>query len=151
MTVLQSVTSGEAGIRTLGTREGSTVFETAPFNRSGTSPTPASASEGRCQFTILLHTALLSSLFCTAASRGARQHTDRPDESWKGLSVDMPDIEKPLVISGCGMYYGCGIPWEATASEETWYEDIYRLADSTLPDAASQRSMRHRCYATESS
>jgi hypothetical protein len=34
---------GEAGIRTLGTPKGSTVFETAPFNHSGTSPqNPAS-------------------------------------------------------------------------------------------------------------
>ncbi len=32
--------SGEAGIRTLGTREGSTVFETAPIDHSGTSPVP---------------------------------------------------------------------------------------------------------------
>lgn len=29
---------GEKGIRTLGTRESTTVFETAPFNRSGISP-----------------------------------------------------------------------------------------------------------------
>ena len=29
---------GETGIRTLGTREGSTVFETAPIDHSGTSP-----------------------------------------------------------------------------------------------------------------
>jgi hypothetical protein len=29
---------GEGGIRTHGTREGTTVFETAPFDRSGTSP-----------------------------------------------------------------------------------------------------------------
>ena len=29
---------GEAGIRTLGTRKGTTVFETAPIDRSGTSP-----------------------------------------------------------------------------------------------------------------
>ena len=29
---------GETGIRTLGTREGTTVFETAPFDHSGTSP-----------------------------------------------------------------------------------------------------------------
>ena len=29
---------GETGIRTLGPRKGSTVFETAPFDRSGTSP-----------------------------------------------------------------------------------------------------------------
>ena len=29
---------GEGGIRTHGTREGSTVFETAPFDHSGTSP-----------------------------------------------------------------------------------------------------------------
>ncbi len=29
---------GERGIRTLGTHTGSTVFETAPFNHSGTSP-----------------------------------------------------------------------------------------------------------------
>lgn len=30
--------NGEGGIRTLETRKGLTVFETAPFNRSGTSP-----------------------------------------------------------------------------------------------------------------
>ena len=29
---------GEAGIRTLGTPKGTTVFETAPIDRSGTSP-----------------------------------------------------------------------------------------------------------------
>ena len=29
---------GETGIRTLGTLAGSTVFETAPFDHSGTSP-----------------------------------------------------------------------------------------------------------------
>ena len=29
---------GETGIRTLGTREGSTVFETAPFDHYGISP-----------------------------------------------------------------------------------------------------------------
>ena len=29
---------GETGIRTLGAGEGSTVFETAPFDHSGTSP-----------------------------------------------------------------------------------------------------------------
>ena len=29
---------GETGIRTLGTRESTTVFETAPFDHSGTSP-----------------------------------------------------------------------------------------------------------------
>ena len=29
---------GERGIRTLGTRKGTTVFETAPFDHSGTSP-----------------------------------------------------------------------------------------------------------------
>ena len=34
----QQVSGGEAGIRTLGTRKGTTVFETAPFDRSGTSP-----------------------------------------------------------------------------------------------------------------
>ena len=33
---------GETGIRTLGAREGTTVFETAPFDRSGTSPCLAS-------------------------------------------------------------------------------------------------------------
>gem|GEM_PF-2946856 len=33
-----TVGGGETGIRTLGTREGSTVFETAPFDHSGTSP-----------------------------------------------------------------------------------------------------------------
>ena len=35
---LRLVGGGDAGIRTLGTREGSTVFETAPFDHSGTSP-----------------------------------------------------------------------------------------------------------------
>jgi hypothetical protein len=34
---------GEGGIRTLGTREGTTVFETAPIDRSGTSPDVTSA------------------------------------------------------------------------------------------------------------
>ena len=29
---------GETGIRTLGSQKGSTVFETAPFDRSGISP-----------------------------------------------------------------------------------------------------------------
>ena len=29
---------GKTGIRTLGTRKGTTVFETAPFNRSGIFP-----------------------------------------------------------------------------------------------------------------
>ena len=33
------IDGGEAGIRTLGTPKCSTVFETAPFNHSGTSPT----------------------------------------------------------------------------------------------------------------
>ena len=32
------LTGGEGGIRTLGTRKGTTVFETAPFDHSGTSP-----------------------------------------------------------------------------------------------------------------
>jgi hypothetical protein len=32
--------SGEGGIRTLGTLAGTTVFETVPIDRSGTSPTP---------------------------------------------------------------------------------------------------------------
>jgi hypothetical protein len=32
------ISGGEGGIRTHGTREGSTVFETARFNRSRTSP-----------------------------------------------------------------------------------------------------------------
>jgi hypothetical protein len=34
--------SGEGGIRTPGTREGTPVFETGPFGRSGTSPAIAS-------------------------------------------------------------------------------------------------------------
>ena len=33
-----NMAGGEGGIRTLGTRKGTTVFETAPFDRSGTSP-----------------------------------------------------------------------------------------------------------------
>jgi hypothetical protein len=36
--------SGEAGIRTLGTQKGTTVFETAPFSHSGTSPNNSQAS-----------------------------------------------------------------------------------------------------------
>ena len=35
---LNDLGGGETGIRTLGTRKGSTVFETAPFDHSGTSP-----------------------------------------------------------------------------------------------------------------
>ena len=46
---VESITgNGEGGIRTLGTREGTTVFETAPIDRSGTSPNVTSAwSRGR--------------------------------------------------------------------------------------------------------
>ena len=36
--VSSRISGGEGGIRTHGTREGSTVFETARFNRSRTSP-----------------------------------------------------------------------------------------------------------------
>jgi hypothetical protein len=36
------VYGGETGIRTLGPREGTTVFETAPFDHSGTSPSAVS-------------------------------------------------------------------------------------------------------------
>lgn len=32
------LSGGESGIRTHGTREGTTVFETAPIDHSGTSP-----------------------------------------------------------------------------------------------------------------
>ena len=35
---LTSLIGGEGGIRTLGTRKRTTVFETAPFDHSGTSP-----------------------------------------------------------------------------------------------------------------
>ena len=38
------VGGGEGGIRTLGTRESTTVFETAPFDHSGTSPIPDRSS-----------------------------------------------------------------------------------------------------------
>ena len=53
---------GETGIRTLGSREGSTVFETAPIDHSGTSPcfgerrgagirrSKAAAQGGVCRF-----------------------------------------------------------------------------------------------------
>ena len=37
---LMQVNGGEEGIRTLGTLARTTVFETAPFDRSGTSPPP---------------------------------------------------------------------------------------------------------------
>ena len=37
---------GEGGIRTLGTRKRTTVFETAPFNHSGTSPPVARSADG---------------------------------------------------------------------------------------------------------
>jgi hypothetical protein len=43
-TVEPMLCGGEAGIRTLGTRKGTTVFETAPIDRSGTSPSDTSAS-----------------------------------------------------------------------------------------------------------
>ncbi|GBR02110.1 hypothetical protein AA0229_1609 [Gluconobacter cerinus NRIC 0229] len=33
-----NLSGGEGGIRTHGTREGTTVFETAPIDHSGTSP-----------------------------------------------------------------------------------------------------------------
>ena len=36
--MLNKYSGGETGIRTLGPREGTTVFETAPFDHSGTSP-----------------------------------------------------------------------------------------------------------------
>ena len=36
--IKSNIHGGEGGIRTHGTREGSTVFETAPFDHSGTSP-----------------------------------------------------------------------------------------------------------------
>ena len=39
--ILFEKTGGETGIRTLGPREGTTVFETAPFDHSGTSPRSA--------------------------------------------------------------------------------------------------------------
>ena len=40
------VSGGEGGIRTHGTREGSTVFETAPFDHSGTSPRSVGGERG---------------------------------------------------------------------------------------------------------
>ena len=43
--MISMVYGGETGIRTLGTLTGSTVFETAPFDHSGTSPHRGS-SEG---------------------------------------------------------------------------------------------------------
>ena len=43
--MISMVIGGETGIRTLGTLTGSTVFETAPFDHSGTSPRRGS-SEG---------------------------------------------------------------------------------------------------------
>ncbi len=39
--------SGETGIRTLGTREGTTVFETAPIDHSGISPMVEKGCKGR--------------------------------------------------------------------------------------------------------
>ncbi|GAN94435.1 hypothetical protein Gbth_062_028 [Gluconobacter thailandicus F149-1 = NBRC 100600] len=35
---ISDLSGGEGGIRTHGTREGTTVFETAPIDHSGTSP-----------------------------------------------------------------------------------------------------------------
>ncbi len=48
--------SGEAGIRTLGPQKGAAVFETAPFDRSGTSPdfqliTEISLGQSECKDT----------------------------------------------------------------------------------------------------
>ena len=37
-TLIFSVKCGKTGIRTLGTRKGTTVFETVPFDRSGIFP-----------------------------------------------------------------------------------------------------------------
>ncbi len=37
-TAMNLINGGEGGIRTHGPRKGTTVFETAPFGRSGTSP-----------------------------------------------------------------------------------------------------------------
>jgi hypothetical protein len=36
--IISRAIGGETGIRTLGTRKGSTVFETAPIDHSGISP-----------------------------------------------------------------------------------------------------------------
>lgn len=50
---------GEGGIRTHGTREGTTVFETVPFDHSGTSPLKGA---GRCSRSGLLERAVSPSL-----------------------------------------------------------------------------------------
>ena len=38
LSLVEGIVGGEGEIRTHGTREGTTVFETAPFGHSGTSP-----------------------------------------------------------------------------------------------------------------
>jgi hypothetical protein len=43
--MIPGFTGGEAGIRTLGGVAPTTVFETAPFNHSGTSPATTVISE----------------------------------------------------------------------------------------------------------
>ena len=48
------IVGGKAGIRTLGTRKGTTVFETAPIDHSGTFPRVSSAKVRRfCETTKL--------------------------------------------------------------------------------------------------
>lgn len=48
--VTYSFLCGKAGIRTLGTRKGTTVFETAPIDRSGISPCGQLRCKGRNLF-----------------------------------------------------------------------------------------------------
>src|ERR1700679_409117 len=65
---------GEGGIRTHGTREGSTVFETARFNRSRTSPHrdylifPQLTDHVTMPFRGVLHQNRAVSLFCHYAA-----------------------------------------------------------------------------------
>ena len=49
---------GEGGIRTLGTHKGTTVFETAPIDRSGTSPDDLRASADRVEAVTYMGTPL---------------------------------------------------------------------------------------------
>ena len=78
---------GEEGIRTLGPRERSTVFETAPIDHSGTSPRsgPAFYDDCRCLAKKLLRRALLRS-----ASRPPRWASDGPSRGSVARSSTVP-------------------------------------------------------------
>ena len=96
------VHGGETGIRTLGPREGSTVFETAPFDRSGTSPRPVSAG-------------------CNEALK--RVQPGRDEKSWgRGTSAATHSGSTGYRVTS--RQAGCGI---LQSSRERWMRNILPL------------------------